>query len=131
MMTSPPRAADPKDNNARFAAAHERAMRGWTEFLQVWRLCDNGACRRERACRGLARPCMKARFPLLPEGVRIWFEELLAAQCAKVPFEQAFEHLETIGANKALAEWFAAEEAGAEAPGALHAPAPTGSWKET
>ena len=121
MATTSP-AAEPNVRNAQFDAAYERAMRGWCEFLQVWRLCDDAACQRACTCRGVARPCIKAKFPRLPEGVRIWFEELLAAQCVKVPFEQAFEHLEAIGANAALTDWLAMTEAGeAAAPGAPQA----------
>jgi hypothetical protein len=61
-------------------ASLEKGMRVWGNALSLWRLCGNAACRRARACRGNVRLCFPRNFPLLPEGVRDWFEALAEAR---------------------------------------------------
>lgn len=84
---------------------HEECLRGWNEILAVWRVCDNSACLRAQRCRGDVRSCAKTKYPLLPEGVRTWFEGMMWAKMQELTFDEAFEMLEPCGANQALQAW--------------------------
>jgi hypothetical protein len=83
----------------------EQAAHRWSKWLATWRLCDNAACRRARACRGNARACMKAKFPLLPEGARDWFMGFLWHKQEQFPFDEMLDNLESSGLSQALRDW--------------------------
>jgi hypothetical protein len=81
------------------------AMRGWNDILCLWRLCDQKACRRARACRGNVHVCVPRNFPLLPEGVRAWFAILAQAQEEQMSFDDAMASLDGTPADDAFWEW--------------------------
>jgi hypothetical protein len=85
----------------------EKSAHTWSGVLATWRLCDNAACRRARACRGEARACMKAKFPLLPERVRDWFMGFLWHKQERFPFDEMRGILESSGHGQALQDWHA------------------------
>lgn len=90
-------------------AAHQtKIMRGWAGVLSLWRLCGQDKCRRARACRGDVQACFPRNYPLLPDGVRDWFESLLAARENDIPFEAAIAELEWQPGAAALRAWNAA-----------------------
>jgi hypothetical protein len=74
-------------------------------MLCLWRLCGNAGCRRARACRGRSYLCAKRNFKCLPEGVREWFEEFLAAKSVGVSFEDFRDEME--GWEETAAAFFA------------------------
>ena len=84
---------------------HEENLRGWSDTLAIWRVCENSACQRAQHCRGDVSPCAKAKFPLLPEGVQTWFMGMLWAKEQQLSFDEAVEMLAPSGANDALAAW--------------------------
>lgn len=84
---------------------YEECLRGWNEILAIWRVCDNSACQRAQCCRGDVRPCARAKFPLLPEGVQTWFMGMLWGKSEQLSFDEAIEMLEPSGANQALWAW--------------------------
>ena len=86
-------------------AHQQRIMRGWAGALSLWRLCGQGKCRRARACRGDARACFPRHYPLLPDGVRGWFECLLVAREDGMPFEEVIAELERLPGADALRAW--------------------------
>jgi hypothetical protein len=90
----------------------ERDAHHWSKWFATWRLCENAACARARACRGNGRACLKAKFPLLPEGVRDWFMGYLWHKQEQFPFEDMFDNLESSGLNQALRDWYAEGSAG-------------------
>ncbi len=79
--------------------------RFWSEWLSLWSLCGNAACRRGRCCRGDATRCFPRNFQLLPEGVRDWFISLMAAKLAHLPFDYALGWLDGAGHGRALDKW--------------------------
>jgi hypothetical protein len=83
----------------------EKAAHGWSFLLATWRLCDNSACRRAHACRGAGTACLKAKFPLLPKGVREWFIGFEAQRRKGFPFEEMLENLDRAGFGQALRDW--------------------------
>lgn len=83
----------------------EKAAHGWSKLLATWRLCEKAACRRAQACRGAGRACLKAKFPLLPEGVRNWFIGFEGQRVEGFPFEEMLDNLETAGFGQALRDW--------------------------
>jgi hypothetical protein len=80
-------------------------LRSLADFLCLWRLCGNASCRRARACRGRAHLCTRRNFKCLPEGVREWFEEFLAAKFVGVPFEVFREEMEGREETEAFFAW--------------------------
>jgi len=82
-----------------------QARRGWADILGIWRLCTKPACQRAHACRGPIRICFKAYFPLLPEGVQLWFEMIADAQDQGLDFDRAIETLQGTLAEDALERW--------------------------
>jgi len=83
-------------------------VRGWGNILGLWRLCGNAACRRAHCCRGQGAACFKANYPLLPEGVRAWFEGLGEAQKQDYSFDEAVEWLDGLGLMDEFRDWCAA-----------------------
>jgi hypothetical protein len=83
----------------------EKSAHAWSGLFATWRLCDNAACRRARACRGEVRACLKAKFPLLPERVRDWFMGFLWHKQERFPFEDMIDNLESSGHGQALRDW--------------------------
>ena len=55
-----------------------------------------------------ARRCAPRNYPLLPEGVRGWFETLIVAKEAGVSFEEVRDRLEGTEEDEAFREWSAA-----------------------
>ncbi|MBI4274118.1 MAG: hypothetical protein HY659_05415 [Rhizobiales bacterium] len=99
------------ENNSVHDTTRDRVMRGWSDVLNLWRLCNRTACRRTRACGGKPLQCFKLNFPLLPEGVRAWFEGVGQAQDQKLTFDEAMEWLDTTDAGEAFREWTKAVKA--------------------
>jgi hypothetical protein len=97
-----------KTDNSAADTEFDRTTRGWGNVLKIWRLCGNAACRRARACRGNPRRCAPRNYPLLPEGVRGWFETLIVAKEAGVSFEEVRDRLEGTEEDEAFREWSAA-----------------------
>jgi hypothetical protein len=92
--------------------AGDRTFRFWSETLRLWSLCDNAACRRARACRGDVGTCMSVGYRKLPQGVREFYEELMGAKIANVPFDEVKAWLDANGHTRAIEEWWAAVDAG-------------------
>ena len=90
------------------ALTPEDFYRVYAERLQVWRLCGNASCRRARACRGRPRLCGPANYPLLPDGVRGWFEMLAEAKEEGLSFEEARAWLDGTDEEQAFRDWSAA-----------------------
>ena len=88
--------------------AFEQGLRGWANVLRLWRLCGHASCRRERACRGDARLCVPANYPLLPEGVRDFVDGLAEARAEELSFEEAMAWLDATEAGDAFRDWNAA-----------------------
>ena len=86
----------------------EQTMRHWGTVLMLWRLCGNASCRRARACRGRPRLCGPANYPLLPDGVRGWFEMLAEAKEEGLSFEEARAWLDGTEEEQAFRDWSAA-----------------------
>ena len=95
-----------KSDSAAPLSRHDmKTMRGWADVLSLWRLCNNGGCRRARACGGNARVCYRQNIPLLPEGVQAWFAGVGRAQDDKLSYDAAIEWLETMPAGEAFHDW--------------------------
>jgi hypothetical protein len=88
----------------------DAGMRRWGTVLMLWRLCGNASCRRAHACRGRPRLCGPANYPLLPDGVRGWFEMLAEAKEEGLSFEEARAWLEGSEEEQAFRDWSAAVE---------------------
>jgi hypothetical protein len=54
------------------SAKQEACLRGWGNFIDLWRVCANTACGRARCCRGKPTNCFSENFSRLPEGVQDW-----------------------------------------------------------
>jgi len=93
-------------------AAQDRddRLRGWGNVLSLWRLCGSAACRRAHCCRGNGTARFKQNYPLLPEGVRAWFEGLGEAQKENYSFDQAIVWLDGLGLMDEFRNWCAAVE---------------------
>jgi hypothetical protein len=78
------------------------SIRGWANVLCLWRFCRNAKCAGASACRGAdVRRCFHAHFILLPESVKLWFDEIGEAQNQGLSWEQAMERIaeeELVGA---------------------------------
>jgi hypothetical protein len=57
-------------------ATIDQAFRLWSDVLRIWRLCGRASCRRSHRCRGKARACFDANYPLLAPAVRDWFDAI-------------------------------------------------------
>jgi hypothetical protein len=86
-------------------------LRRLADLLCLWRLCGNASCWRARGCRGRVHLCARRNFKCLPEGVRDWFEDFLAAKFAGVPFEAFKEEMEGREETEAFFAWRAAAKA--------------------
>jgi hypothetical protein len=86
--------------------AIEASIRGWADVLCLWRFCRKAQCAKMRACRGgNVRRCFHAHFLLLPEAVRVWFDELGEAQEEGLSYDQAIERMEEPELRTALEDW--------------------------
>ncbi len=99
--------------------------RFWADFLCYWRLCDQGSCRRARACGGddLAS-CISTHYPQLPQDVRAWLRQLRAETRAGASLDETLARLEASGLTRALNEWRGVPLPRAKRPGAADAAAP-------
>jgi hypothetical protein len=86
-------------------------LRRLADLLCLWRLCGNASCRRARGCRGRVHLCARRNFPFLPDGVREWFKEFLAAKSVGVPFEDFKDEMEGREETDAFFVWRAAAKA--------------------
>jgi hypothetical protein len=87
-------------------AKQERCFRGWgSEWLDLWHVCANTACRRARACRGNAEACFAANFSQVPEGVQDWFILLIQARVDGLSFDEAWAELTEFGLIDELGNW--------------------------
>lgn len=80
----------------------------WACLLALWRLCDQRACRRARACRRNPVACVRMNYPLLPDGARDWIDEFHEAQSKGLSFEAAMEEIDATDAGDAFRDWYAA-----------------------
>jgi hypothetical protein len=114
MMTSstspPPRTFDQQK---------EADLRGWTNWLDMWRVCANAACGRAGCCRGKPSGCFRENFPQLPQGVQDGFIALIAAKEDGLPFDEAWVELMWCGLVAEFANWQAPVH-GSEASGAVN-----------
>jgi len=83
----------------------EADLRGWMNWLDTWRVCDNTACARAHCCRAWASGCFKRNFPRLPQGVQAGFIALIAAKEDGLPFDDAWAELTILGLVDELANW--------------------------
>ena len=83
----------------------EQATRGWADILGIWRLCTKPACQRTRGCHGPIHTCFKAYFPLLPEGMQLWFAIICNAKHEGLNWDEALESMEGTPAEDALERW--------------------------
>jgi hypothetical protein len=90
---------------ARSDSAREAALRDWTKFLALWRVCDNAGCRRSHACRGNVRACAPANFARAPEGVKAWFAMMLRGKQDGLSFDELLERLDGTAAEAAFLDW--------------------------
>jgi hypothetical protein len=103
----------------------EQHARGWADVLGLWRLCRARKCVRARACRGGdVRRCFHMHFPLLPDGLQLWFGELIAAQEDGLSYDQALARMRGSEAEDALERWHRAIEATEIMAGGGHASGP-------
>jgi hypothetical protein len=86
------------------------ALRDWNKMLGLWRVCDNAACRRARACRGNVRVCSPRNFALAPEGVQNWFVNLVVAKEDGLSFDEALARIKDTEIEEAFLEWHAGDE---------------------
>lgn len=94
-------------------ATREQSFRLWADVLRLWRLCGNASCRRCRACRGKSRACFSANYPLLPDGVREYFDALGQAHRDGLTFDDALEELDGSDEDEAFRAWTSAVDASA------------------
>lgn len=85
-------------------------------MLSLWRLCGRDPCHRARCCRGNGMTCFRENFPLLPEGVRAWFEGLAQAQEQGWPFDEATDWLDSTPAGDAFRDWCTVVEKSTQGP---------------
>ena len=82
------------------------SIRGWADALCLWRLCRQTKCATASACRGGdVRRCFHAHFPLLPDSVQLWFEQVGEAQEQGLSWEQAMERIAGADVHGALERW--------------------------
>ena len=94
-------------------------LRGWMNWLDVWRVCANTACQRARCCRGKVSSCFPENFPRLPQGVQDRFIALIAAKEDGLPFDDAWAELTRCGLVDELGNWRDLVR-GSEASGVVH-----------
>jgi hypothetical protein len=102
--------------------AEQAAMRRWQcNLFGFWRDCEQRACRRAKRCSGDSVACLTARFPLLPEEIKIWYRATIKARCAGLSANEAHE-----AGVVAVAQYLQqqSESAPATAPTAAVVPAP-------
>jgi hypothetical protein len=88
-----------------FDQTREADLRGWMNWLDIWRVCANTACERARCCRGWESGCFKRNFPRLPQGVQDGFFALIAAKEDDLPFDDAWAELTRCGLVAEFANW--------------------------
>jgi len=89
------------------------ALRDWNKILGLWRVCDEPACQRARACRGDVRACAPVNFARAPEGVQGWFCNLVVAKEDGLSFDEAMARVAGTEIAEAFRLWHAGEEAAA------------------
>ena len=94
--STPPQSAEQK---------REAILRGWMNWLNIWSVCDNTACKRANCCRAWESGCGKRNFSRLPEGVQDAFVTLMDAREGGLPFDEAWADLEADGFLDALGNW--------------------------
>ncbi len=67
----------------------DRTIRGWADWLGMWALCDNPACRGAQGCRGQIKLCAPKYFHQLPEDVQAFFWCLMQAKEQGLSFDEA------------------------------------------
>ena len=87
------------------SAKQEACLRGWGNFIDLWRVCANTACGRARCCRGKPSACFPENFSRLPEGVQDWWVLLMKAREDGLPFDEAWAELTGLGLVDELANW--------------------------
>ena len=80
----------------------ERTLRGWSNLLKCWAVCDNAACREARRCRGTIRTCAPKNFAQLPEGVKGLACVIWDAKAEGLSFDAA---MEGFAGSRAEAAW--------------------------
>ena len=95
--TSQPLQSAEQKNDAR--------RRFWSNFLNMWHVCANTACRRARCCRGNPSACFTQNFSQLPEGVQDFFILLDHAKKEGLPFDEARAELTRVGLVAELSNW--------------------------
>jgi hypothetical protein len=58
------------DYAARFAIEKALQQKRYCDAFELWRTCRNKACRRQGACCGDAKACLKAALPRVPHDVQ-------------------------------------------------------------
>ena len=86
------------------------ALRRFAGMLCLWRLCAKDSCRRARSCRGRAHRCGRRNFRALPDGVRAFFADFLAAKHAGLSFDQFKREMEGSEEFMAVSAWRRAAE---------------------
>ena len=83
----------------------EEQTRGWGDVLNIWRLCERGQCRRAQRCRGRPMICFRAYFPLLPQSLQIWFDQLGYGQQEGMDWDEVHATMRGTIADKARERW--------------------------
>jgi hypothetical protein len=84
---------------------NDARRRFWSNFLNMWYVCPNTACRRARCCRGKPSACFRPNFWRLPEGVQDFFILLDQAKKEGLPFDEAKAELTRLGLVAELSNW--------------------------
>ena len=87
------------------AADDTEALRRAANLLCLWRVCGNAACRRARSCRGRAQLCARRNFDAVPQGVRDFFMDFLAAKYVGVDYETFEAKMEGREQTKIFFAW--------------------------
>jgi hypothetical protein len=80
-------------------------LRGANNFLCLWRVCGNAACRCARSCRGRAHLCPKRNEALVPKPARDFFFSFLAAKSVGVSIEDFRDEMEGRDETEAFLAW--------------------------
>jgi hypothetical protein len=72
----------------------EQELRQVSNFLALWRVCGNAACRRAKTCRGRAQLCGRKNSKNVPPSVREFFVAFLAGKRCGISFEEFWEDME-------------------------------------
>ncbi len=83
----------------------DQELRHWSNFLALWRVCGNAACRRAKCCRGRARLCGQENTKNIPPAAREFFVAFLAGKHYGVSFEEFWEDMEFEPCTKDYLAW--------------------------